>query len=215
MAVRPCGASNAGERQAGRRAAVVYPGEEALFRATLTRDVPSKMTPEARSRVDARVFATLKQLPLVELRKARSLSQEQLAKELQTTQGEISKIEHRTDMYLSTLRNYVEAMGGRTRHHCAIQGTTRRADGTLATETFIIVLTPLSFKRSIVAFARVLDDIDGLFLGAPDARPSSPVNEDMWLNNADQVLTVAENEYARLEALISRYGGPDRIRSIG
>lgn len=60
-----------------------------------------------------------------------------------------------------------------------------------------------------------LDDMDGLFLGAPDARPSSPVNEDMWLNNADQVLTVAENEYARLEALISRYGGPDRIRSIG
>jgi hypothetical protein len=75
-------------------------------------ELRAKMTPEARSRVDARVFATLKQLPLLELRKARSLSQEQLAKELQTTQGEISKIEHRTDMYLSTLRNYVEAMGG-------------------------------------------------------------------------------------------------------
>lgn len=75
-------------------------------------ELRAKMTPEARSRVDARVFATLKQLPLLELRKARSLSQEQLAKELQTTQGEISKIEHRTDMYLSTLRRYVEAMGG-------------------------------------------------------------------------------------------------------
>ena len=54
----------------------------------------------------------IKELPLLELRKARSLSQEKLAKELQTTQGEISKIEHRADMYLSTLRNYVEAMGG-------------------------------------------------------------------------------------------------------
>jgi transcriptional regulator with XRE-family HTH domain len=74
-------------------------------------ELRAKMTPDARSRVDARVLATLKQLPLLELRKARSLSQEQLAKELQTTQGEISKIEHRTDMYLSTLRNYVEAMG--------------------------------------------------------------------------------------------------------
>ena len=75
-------------------------------------ELRAKMTPEARSRVDARIFATLKQLPLLELRKARSLSQEQLAKELQTTQGEISKIEHRTDMYLSTLRRYGEAMGG-------------------------------------------------------------------------------------------------------
>src|SRR5436190_2936630 len=75
-------------------------------------ELRAKMAPEARSRVDARVLATLKELPLLELRKARSLSQEQLAKELQTTQGEISKIEHRTDMYLSTPRNYVEAMGG-------------------------------------------------------------------------------------------------------
>ena len=66
-----------------------------------------------------------------------------------------------------------------------------------------------------VSVLQPLDDIDGLFLGAPDARPSSPVNEEMWLNNADQVLSVAEHEYARLEALISAYGGPDHIRSIG
>lgn len=66
-----------------------------------------------------------------------------------------------------------------------------------------------------VSVLHPLDDIDGLFLGAPEARPSSPVNEDMWLSNAEQVLSVAENEYARLEALISVYGGPERIRSIG
>jgi hypothetical protein len=66
-----------------------------------------------------------------------------------------------------------------------------------------------------VSVLHPLDDIDGLFLGAPDARPSSPVNEDMWLNNAEQVLNVAENEYVRLEALIRAYGGPDDIRSIG
>jgi len=45
-------------------------------------------------------------------RKARNLSQEKLAQALETTQGEISKIEHRTDLYLSTLRSYIEAMGG-------------------------------------------------------------------------------------------------------
>lgn len=66
-----------------------------------------------------------------------------------------------------------------------------------------------------VSVLHPLDDIDGLFLGAPDARPSSPINEDMWLNNAEQVLNVAENECARLEALINAYGGPDHIRSAG
>jgi hypothetical protein len=31
---------------------------------------------------------------------------------LRTKQGSVSKLEHRTDMYISTLRSYVEAMGG-------------------------------------------------------------------------------------------------------
>jgi hypothetical protein len=66
-----------------------------------------------------------------------------------------------------------------------------------------------------VSVLHPLDDIDGLFSGEPDARPPSPLAEDMWLNNAEQVLRVAENEYARLESLISAYGGPDHITSIG
>jgi transcriptional regulator with XRE-family HTH domain len=51
-------------------------------------------------------------MPLQELRRARQLSQEQLAEELGATQPEISKMEHRADMYVSTLRRFVEAMGG-------------------------------------------------------------------------------------------------------
>jgi transcriptional regulator with XRE-family HTH domain len=47
-----------------------------------------------------------------ELRRARNLSQEQLAKFLNTKQANISQIENRTDMYISTLRSYIEAMGG-------------------------------------------------------------------------------------------------------
>lgn len=75
-------------------------------------DLRSKMNADARARVDARVIAALQQLPLLELRKARNLSQQKLAEALDTSQGEVSKIEHRTDLYLSTLRNYIEAMGG-------------------------------------------------------------------------------------------------------
>jgi transcriptional regulator with XRE-family HTH domain len=62
--------------------------------------------------VEARKQQLLAGMPLHELRRARQLSQEQLAEELGATQPEISKMEHRTDMYVSTLRRFVEAMGG-------------------------------------------------------------------------------------------------------
>ncbi|EPW8697696.1 TPA: XRE family transcriptional regulator, partial [Pseudomonas aeruginosa] len=47
-----------------------------------------------------------------ELRKAQELSQETLAKALNINQAAVSKMERRTDMYISTLRNYIRAMGG-------------------------------------------------------------------------------------------------------
>lgn len=46
------------------------------------------------------------------LRKARVMTQEQLAESLSMAQGDISKLEHRADLYVSTLRRYIEAMGG-------------------------------------------------------------------------------------------------------
>ncbi|HEY7897262.1 MAG TPA: XRE family transcriptional regulator [Gemmatimonadaceae bacterium] len=71
-----------------------------------------KLSPDARARVQERVATALAELPLHELRRARALSQVTLAELLNTTQPEVSKIEHRTDLYVSTLRRYVEAMGG-------------------------------------------------------------------------------------------------------
>lgn len=52
------------------------------------------------------------EMTLQELRKARQQSQKFLAEKLHVKQAEVSKIEHRTDMYVSTLRDYVQAMGG-------------------------------------------------------------------------------------------------------
>jgi transcriptional regulator with XRE-family HTH domain len=69
-------------------------------------------------------------MPLNELRRARQLSQEQLAEELGATQPEISKIEHRTDMYVSTLRRFVEAMGGQ------LEIIARFPDGTIEITQF-------------------------------------------------------------------------------
>ncbi|MGB6977402.1 MAG: XRE family transcriptional regulator, partial [Gammaproteobacteria bacterium] len=51
-------------------------------------------------------------MPLQELRQAIHISQEQLAIRLATKQANISRLERRTDMYISTLRTYIEAMGG-------------------------------------------------------------------------------------------------------
>ena len=55
----------------------------------------------------------LKEMALQELRQARQMSQEHLAELLATKQANISRLERRTDMYISTLRSYIEAMGGR------------------------------------------------------------------------------------------------------
>ena len=48
-----------------------------------------------------------------QLREARERSQEAVAKQLHIQQAAVSKLERRTDMYLSTLRSYIEAMGGK------------------------------------------------------------------------------------------------------
>jgi predicted XRE-type DNA-binding protein len=70
------------------------------------------MAPEAVARAEARASVMMAELPLQELRRARELSQVQLATVLKMTQPEVSKIEKRTDMYVSTLRSFIEAMGG-------------------------------------------------------------------------------------------------------
>jgi DNA-binding transcriptional regulator YiaG len=75
-------------------------------------ELRGKMSKERRARVEARVQAALEEMPLHELRRARDLTQMTLAKAMGTSQGEVSKIEQRTDVYVSTLRSYLEAMGG-------------------------------------------------------------------------------------------------------
>lgn len=65
-----------------------------------------------REKIERRVRETIAAMHLDELRKARQMTQTKLAETLGVNQGEVSKIEHRTDLYLSTLSEYVEALGG-------------------------------------------------------------------------------------------------------
>ena len=76
-------------------------------------ELRAKMSPERRDRNAAATKAMLAELPLQELRHARELTQATLAETMECGQDEISKLERRADMLVSTLRRYVEAMGGR------------------------------------------------------------------------------------------------------
>ena len=71
-----------------------------------------KMKPAAQKKAAEKTNALLNAMPLQELRHARHLSQEQLAQTLSVKQAAVSKMEKRTDMYISTLRNFIKAMGG-------------------------------------------------------------------------------------------------------
>ena len=77
------------------------------------RELLKAMPAERRRRIAKRVRDTLVSMPLEEIRRARQMTQVKLAEVLGVNQGEISKIEHRTDIYISTLADYVEALGGK------------------------------------------------------------------------------------------------------
>lgn len=76
------------------------------------RTLREKMSPEAQARAAAKTEAMIRDMPLDELRAARDLTQEQLAKLLGVEQAAVSKMERRTDMYISTLQTAIKAMGG-------------------------------------------------------------------------------------------------------
>lgn len=82
-------------------------------------DLLASLPEERRRRIAERTEELLADLALQELRQARSLSQEELGRALNINQASVSKLERRTDMYISTLRRVVEAMGGRARDHRA------------------------------------------------------------------------------------------------
>ncbi|MGY2184759.1 hypothetical protein D3C81_478070 [compost metagenome] len=75
-------------------------------------DLVARRSPESQARVDVLLKKLRAEMPLHELRQAQALSQENLAKTLHVNQAAISKMERRTDMYISTLRSYIRAMGG-------------------------------------------------------------------------------------------------------
>ena len=75
-------------------------------------ELRAKMSPEAQARSAARAAATLVEMQLQELRKSREVTQVDVARGMNVEQAAVSKLERREDMYVSTLRDYVKALGG-------------------------------------------------------------------------------------------------------
>jgi transcriptional regulator with XRE-family HTH domain len=74
--------------------------------------IRGEVTPERRARLDTIKAAMIDAERLAAVRAGRGMTQVDLARTLGQTQGHISRIESRNDLYLSTLRAYVEALGG-------------------------------------------------------------------------------------------------------
>jgi DNA-binding XRE family transcriptional regulator len=77
---------------------------------------PVMADPQRRARIVARERAMEAIIELAKVREQRGVSQAELARGLDVTQANISKIEHKAlsgeDLYLSTINNYITAMGG-------------------------------------------------------------------------------------------------------
>ncbi len=76
------------------------------------KQLKEKMSPEAQKRARIKTEVMLQEMMLAEVRQAIELSQEDMANAMNLQQPAISKIEKNTDMYISTLRRYIEALGG-------------------------------------------------------------------------------------------------------
>jgi len=77
------------------------------------RELTKKLPPARKARIAGKTAALGAALALHELRKARGTPQEVLAEKLFVGQPAVAKFERRADMYVSNLRRYVEALGGR------------------------------------------------------------------------------------------------------
>ena len=79
------------------------------------KNLVDRMTPLSRERVRRRTAELSRQMALQELRQAMELTQQEIAAKLQMNQAAVSKLEHQSDMYVSTLRRFLSAVGGELR----------------------------------------------------------------------------------------------------
>lgn len=73
----------------------------------------AQFPPERLARIEEETQALLQEMALADLRKARNMSQTELARNMGIKQPSVADMEKRADMYISTLRSLIEGMGGK------------------------------------------------------------------------------------------------------
>jgi DNA-binding XRE family transcriptional regulator len=77
------------------------------------KELEAKMSPERRARIATVTRKKIEQIEFSELREEMKFTQAELAEKLKKTQATVSQLESRSDWHLSTLREYIEALGGK------------------------------------------------------------------------------------------------------
>jgi len=88
-----------------------------------------KLPPQAIARVEREAQRDLLEMTLRSLRETTGLTQEQMAELTEMSQSQLSRVEHRDDHLLSTLRRYVEALGGEIEVVAVVKGKRVRLRG--------------------------------------------------------------------------------------
>jgi DNA-binding XRE family transcriptional regulator len=70
------------------------------------------MSVSSKRRVEKKIMKLRQEMALSEVRRAMSLTQVDLATMLHIKQAALARLENRTDMYISSLRKYIAALGG-------------------------------------------------------------------------------------------------------
>jgi transcriptional regulator with XRE-family HTH domain len=156
----------------------------------------------ARAELDAEL--ALHARTLGELRRARALTQTQLARSLAVSQAQVSRIESQADVYLSTLRSYVEAMGG----ELALRVTFE--DGAWAEVTLGELFEEPDEDATLVVVENVAN---GVYAVRPHPKGWSVTRQGRTRPAA--VLTTKEEAVARARALLERSGGEVTVRRSG
>lgn len=75
-------------------------------------DIKARVKPATRARIESESRRLSEELHLSQLRKAKGLTQEAMADLLGVSQAEVSKMERRSELYIGTLKKFIEAMDG-------------------------------------------------------------------------------------------------------
>src|SRR5258708_39465400 len=100
-----------------------------MSKARNFKELQARMSPERQATNAKEAARMLAEMPLEELRTARRLTQEQIARVLHVKQANVSKIERPADMYVSTLARFIEAMGGELEIRAAFPDGAVRING--------------------------------------------------------------------------------------